>query len=348
MRWLAVVSVATLVGCLNENPAFTASDGDASTAAGDTTGGVPTTSTSEPVPTTSLATSDATDATTEGLVSHGSTVTGDEDSSGTTATDETTDVSSSTGEPPAPVCVQHLRIPLSVGVEDAGVVPLAMPNPCDFWTQAGASCDVLNFGVTHYFGLVNDPVRGKNAALFRFRSELVAKALTDHGHDVSDVIGVALALVVWEPLGAPAADYVFDVGLLNPADSDWCEGTKPSNLASHGDSSAKCKCIDQSECLPWTTPVLDSTVVSKLDVTVASVNEDSDEDNLPNEYHARLASEMIENDLGALLMEAANPTFVLSLQSERLVYGPQVGVKFKEAVPWTDPGLVVEVCTEWK
>lgn len=315
MRWPAAMLLLSLGGCLYDNPAY---DSASAGSAGGTTG-------------------EATAAPTSGDASASS---GDL-SAGTDAS------GSSTGAP-APVCLKWERLPLAAVPWDTGVVPSTMPNPCP-WGEGDSLCGALNFGKTAYFRLVNDVEKGQSAALLAFPRDAIEAELGGAGHTLADVVGFYVAMVVWEPAGAPGSPLAFGIGLLGAEDATWYEGNQDAAVAQVNDSSFECKRIDMQGCVAWSTPGGPSHNVTPLGALVITPEKvlESDEDQNPAEYHARIVSDPLPAAPVLALWPSADPTFVVTVTSDRAIEGPETGIKLKEA-DWTDPALLVDVCTLWE
>lgn len=338
MRGRAVTLPLILCGCLIGNPAY--DDANGASASGTSS------SSSEPTSGASGASGSTGDAS-AGTDSAGTT-TDPTTSAGATTGDLSagTGGSSSTGAPP-PVCKASESLPVAVVAWDTGVVPPTMPQPCGW--GGGGDCGPLNFGKTEYFRLVHDQEKGRSAALISFPRDVIEGALTGAGYTLDDVVSAQLGLVVWEPTGSPLSPLALGIWLLGAQDLAWFEGNQNAATAVVDDSSFYCRKIDAQGCASWSSPegpLGNVTPLGELVITPDKVAS-SDEDQDPAQYHARILSDPLPFGAVRDLWLVGDPTYVVTVTSDRAIEGPEVGIKFKEA-SWTDPGLVLEVCTQWE
>jgi len=332
-------------GCTAVNPAWDdgADTRGGSAATSDATGADPTSTT--PAPTSGDGSGGATNDTTGAVVSptSGGDTTGD-----TTidTTGDTTDASTggdSTTEAPLK-CMAAELVPLDVPLADTGVVPTAMGSPCAW--GGGPDCGRVNFGTTEFYRLVND-VAGTNAALLRFQVDSLTAAAATVGVDPADVVGIRVELVVWEQLAGPTAPYVLAIHGLAADNADFGEGDKNAGLADEGDASDQCKTILGGSCVTWANggrALDDSEPLGSLYVTPEEVVE-HDQDGNAGEYHAQLLSDSLP--AAALLFKDRVPALAVTIETPRPLGEQVVGIKLKESMPWKDPTLYLEVCTDW-
>lgn len=262
-----------------------------------------------------------------------------------------TDSGSSTGQP-AKECLKSERLAVKLdaeALEDAGVVPSSMGSPCPGWGGgAEPDCGALNFGATGFFRLVNDPEKGKNAALLRFDGEKVAAFVKAAGVDKADLIAAWLELVVYEPLTEPAQDSTLAIGMLLGDDATWDVGMKDAKPATEQESSALCRTIAGGNCVTWSQgdAVSGSSPVGILLVTKAAVAM-TDLDGQDGQYHAQLVSEPLAKELAWAFAEGLGPSLVVSLGTPRGLAEGVIGIKLKEPKEWPDAALYLEVCIEW-
>lgn len=352
MRRLVGVSLVTLAGCLLQNPAYKDDNGISATGTASGSAGA-----TEGPPTTGEATGAPTSG--EGLVSASGT--GGEVTSEATVGEVTTDAvtseagtSASSGEatagssttgPVQPVCLNRFELGQYPTTEDTGVVPSTMGSPCP-WQGGVQDCATLNFGTTWFYRLVHDANAGRNAALFRFETESLVEDLDEEGLVVEDIVGLRFAVVVWENKAAPDGVITLDIDLVAAEDQGWLVGTKDAGTATDGDSSFACRRRENGQCTPWADaggPLAVATKLGELSFDAVEI----DEDQSPTEYHARVESESLPaGPLVEQLLGGVEPTLALSLQTMRGLAEPQIGIKLREA-EWTDPTLVIEVCSEW-
>jgi hypothetical protein len=349
--WRAEVALRRLIlgclalgGCTKVNPAWedSAAASGTSAASSEEVGASSGSSDAGVVPTTGDASSGATGGATDegsGAVS----VTSGDSTSGETGE---TSSASSEGESTTsalPDCVASELIPISAPLADTGVVPDALGSPCAW--GGGPDCGPLNFGKTQFYRLVHD-VAGTNAALLRFEIESLKIAAELSGVEPADLIGIRLELVVWEARPAPVAPYALAIHALAPDNVEFGEGNKDAMPADDGDASDLCRTRMGGQCVPWANggAALDESVLlGELLVTAEKVLED-DKDDLPNEYHAQLLSERLP---GGLIFMDRVPGLAVTLATPRPLAEQDVGIKLKEAPPWLDPTLHLELCTEW-
>lgn len=322
-------------GCLVGNPDFggavTASAGDgAGASSGAETGS------SGVVPTTGAASEGGSEGSSGADATTAAASTGETEGPGSTGSTSAA----------APVCIAKETLPIVAEAWDTGVVPATMGSPCP-WGDSGP-CEDLNFGLTQFYRTVNDPVAGRNAALVAFPRQAIIEQVIAAGHDPAQIVAFYLSLVVWEPKAQPDADVVYRVELLGVDDSGWYEGYQASAVGGVNDSSFKCKRIDADGCKPWLDPggaQANVTPVGALVVTAAAAAA-TDEDQEPAQYHSRITSDPL---LAAPILEhlqVADATLVVSLESPRALAEGTIGIKLKES-PWSNPGLAVDVCTQW-
>ncbi len=332
----AIALAVCLGGCLVGNPDF---GGPVTASAGDEAG------TSSGPGTGSSGVTPTTGGTSASSGTGGAGATTEAASTGETAGSASTGATS--GADAAPECIARERVPITAPAWDTGVVPATMGSPCP-WGDVGA-CEDLNFGVTQFYRTVNDPVAGRNAALFAFPTAAILDQVNAAGYDPAHIVAFYLSVVVWEPKPLPDVDVVYRVELLGVEDSGWYEGNQAGAVGVVNDSSFKCKRIDGDGCKPWLDaagPQANVTPVGTLVVTAAAAGA-ADEDQDPAQYHSRITSEPL---LAAPILEhiqLADATFVVSLESQRGLAEGSIGIKLKDAPTWSDPGLAVDVCTRW-
>lgn len=336
-----ILGCLALGGCTTVNPAW--DDGGAgsgaSAASSDEAGASSGSSDSGVAPTTGDASSGATGGATD--ESSGAVTA----TSGETTSGETTSASSE-GESTTsalPKCMASELIPISAPLADTGVVPNALGSPCPW--GGGPDCGQLNFGKTEFYRLVNDGA-GANAALLRFEVESLKLAAEMSGVDLADLIGIRLELVVWEALPAPVGPYTLAIHALAPDNVEFGEGNKNAMPADDNDASDLCRTRMAGQCVPWANgggALDDSVLLGELLVTAEQVAE-NDKDELANEYHAQLLSEPLP---GGLIFIDRVPALAVTIATPRPLAEQDVGIKLKEAMPWLDPTLHLERCTEW-
>lgn len=345
-----ILGCLVLGGCLKANPAWQGGDADASGTSG-VIGEVSSTGGSMELPTTSAGeeTGGATDSQGEPSTGAASVTTTTTATSASTSTGEdasSTGEGSSTGALGAKCMGQELLLVDIEGgsLHDAGVVPDSMPNPCP-WNAGVQECGTLNFGKTGFFRLVNEQA-GKSAALIRFDGDAVQEFLEEAGYAATDVIDARIELVVYEPFDAPQQDSTLEIKMLVGDASLWVQGGGDAEVAKGSESSGNCWTFD-GDCKKWPNidAVESSEAVGILLVTAQAVAATQD-DGLGGQYHAKLRSEPLKK-LAAAYAEGQEPSLVVLLSTERGLGEPDIGIKLKEAQPWADPTLLLEVCTMW-
>ena len=340
-------------GCLvKANPAW--EDSGAEAGAASTSGALDTSlDTSLEPPTTSAGedSGGATDSQGEPTTAAGTTTAGTTTATSGEATGTgETDSGGSTGQPAMP-CQKSERLAVKLdaeALEDAAVLPSSMGSPCAGWGDGTApDCGALNFGATGFFRLVNDPEKGKNAALLRFDGEMVAEFVEDAGVDPADLMAARLELVVYEPLTEPAQDSTLEIGMLLGDDATWDMGTKDGQPATEQESSALCRTIEGGNCVGWSQgdAVTGSASVGLMLVTKPAVAM-TDLDGTDGQYHAHLVSEPLSKELALAFAEGLGPSLVVSLSTTRGLAEGVIGIKLEES-EWPDAALYFEVCTAW-
>jgi hypothetical protein len=336
------LSCALLGGCLKNNPAW---QGESDTGVGGSESGGST-----DVPTTGAAgstTTGAPDSTGGATDSQGDTTAAIEPTTTTGESSSGSDDSGSSSSTGAPGCRSTEWLPLDVAheaIDDAGVVPAALGDPCVGWVgDAAPSCGALNFGVTEFFRLINTDA-GRSAGLVRFEAAAVAAALAGAGKDLADVVGARVELVVWEPKPLPTEDATLEIRLVGAADGEWSEGSLDAQEAKGGDSSALCRTIADGDCHAWAAGDMlsGSAPLGLLFVDAAAVAM-HEQDPFGDQYHALLRSEPLGPALAQAIQQGLAPSLAVVLQTARGLDDGEIGIKLKES-PWADPRLILEVC----
>lgn len=345
MRTLAGTLVITLSGCLVQNPAY---DEPTASGSGGLSGSTGATTTAGPTTTTPTTTASASDGSGSAGESTGEGTTGAVEPTG--GVSGSSGEAGSTGEPmmPPKQCLSSSVMPIAAVAIDTGVVPPAMGNPCPWGGAAG--CEILNFGITEFYRLVNDEDSGKNAALIRFPWAAVVQEIVDAGRTVEDLIGARLELVTWENIPVPLEPIELDIGLIAGADSDFLIGNKLQAPATDGDSNYNCKRIEGGVCTPWMAPegpLPSATLLGKLTVDPA-MHAAQEQDGSGTEYHMLIKSEVLPAaPIVELAAKGKEPAFTVSLSSERALDEQVFGIKLEEA-PWKGPSLYVVLCDQWE
>ena len=268
----------------------------------------------------------------------------------TTGVVTTGDIGGSSGEGSSTgtstgVCLEWETVPLKLAVEDTGVVQSVDPEPCP-WSKEFENCLSLNFGTTEFFRLINDEDEGRNAALLRFPVTSLDAAVMAAGRDPLDLLGLRLELVVWEKDSGPEEPYTLEIHSLHAANLGWTEGTKDGLVAVDGDSSDTCMTRQAGACIDWPMGrASDGAVLLGVLEVDAELAADNDQDDDPDQYHAKLRSERL---MGALELFGGPvaPSFAVMLKTGRDLDDEVVGIKLREA-DWPDPTLLGDFCVQW-
>lgn len=335
-----ILAGLVFAGCTGLNPAWDGASGSAGATSGGASTGAQATG---GAPTEAVTTSGGGGGSSGGDASTSGAVVGSTSADGTTSAASTSEAGSDGTTGGTSKCTGSELVPVDAPVADTGVVPASFGSPCPW---GGQDCEVLNFGKTEFYRLVNDPA-GVNAALIRFETESLAAAAEKVGVDPDDVVGARLELVVWQALAAPDRDFDLEIHALAMANTIFAQGNKDAEPAKDNDSSWECRTREGGACLTWAdgmSALTGSTSLGLLRVTAAMVAA-HDKDALSMEYHAQLLSDPLPD--ATKVFADRPPVFAVTMQSQRLLGEQVAGIKFKEPMMWADPTLYLEVCTMW-